>query len=41
VFVKDVSAKMGDGRAHFRVAVRLPLENRTLCGALGGLRPHF
>jgi histidinol-phosphate/aromatic aminotransferase/cobyric acid decarboxylase-like protein/choline kinase len=37
IYVKDVSDRMGDGRVHLRVAVRLAGENRLLCTALSRL----
>ncbi len=35
IYVKDVSARIADGRAWWRLAVRLPEENAQLCAALG------
>ncbi len=35
IYVKDASARIGDGRAHLRVAVRLPEENQRFVAALG------
>ena len=34
IYVKDVSARFGDGRAWWRLAVRLPEENAHLCDAI-------
>lgn len=34
LYLKDVTAKMADGRDHLRLAVRLPEENLRLCAAL-------
>ncbi len=39
ILVKDVSAKFGDGRAYWRLAVRTPEENRLLCAAVRRLAP--
>ncbi|MSR84041.1 MAG: hypothetical protein EXS58_14145 [Candidatus Latescibacteria bacterium] len=38
LFVKDVSAKIGDGKTHLWLAVRLPAENCRLCAALAALQ---
>ena len=37
LYVKDASAKIGDGRGHLRFAVRHPDENRRLCAALAAV----
>ena len=37
VYVKDISARFGDGRAWWRLAVRLPEENVQVCEAIGAL----
>jgi histidinol-phosphate/aromatic aminotransferase/cobyric acid decarboxylase-like protein len=37
VYVKDISARFDDGRAWWRLAVRLPEENVQLCEAIGAL----
>ena len=36
MYVKDLSTRFDDGRAWWRLAVRLPEENARLCDALGG-----
>ena len=36
IYVKDVSARFPDGRAWWRLAVRLPEENARLCAAISG-----
>jgi histidinol-phosphate/aromatic aminotransferase/cobyric acid decarboxylase-like protein len=38
IYVKDVSNKFEDGRAYWRLAVRLPSENERLCEVLSAAR---
>ena len=38
IYLKDVSNKFEDGRAYWRLAVRLPSENERLCGVLSSSR---
>jgi histidinol-phosphate/aromatic aminotransferase/cobyric acid decarboxylase-like protein len=38
IYVKDVSNKFEDGRAYWRLAVRLPSENERLCEQLSAAR---
>jgi histidinol-phosphate/aromatic aminotransferase/cobyric acid decarboxylase-like protein len=40
VHLKDVSGKVGDGRAYLRVAVRTPDENMRLCHLLEAAVAH-
>jgi histidinol-phosphate/aromatic aminotransferase/cobyric acid decarboxylase-like protein len=35
IYIKDISARLADGRAWWRLAVRLPEENARLCEAIG------
>jgi len=37
IYIKDVSTRFRDGRAWWRLAVRLPEENARLCEAIGGV----
>ncbi len=40
IYVKEVSARFDDGRAWWRLAVRLPEENARLCGAIAKVAAH-